>query len=304
MTPRLTVITPTYNRADLLGETIESVLSQAGPHVEYLVLDDGSIDGTPALLAKYAGRLTALRHDNMGEQPTVNRGIAQARGDLCMVVNSDDPLRPGAIAEAIRVMDQNPTLAAAYPDWDEIDEHGQIITQHTAPEFDLAGMLSFHECQPGPGAIMRTRLVQQIGGRDEMYRYVADYDMWLRLALVGPMQRIPTPLATWRHHPGAATNAATGKAMAAEHIRVIRAFFARPDLPPDLRRLRRRAISWAYCAAAYHASPGSLTRLRHSLAWAAIDPINIIRWHRRHATAHPGRNLATHALRRAIGLPT
>src|SRR5882762_9777707 len=105
--PLVTIITPTYNRADLLMETIESVLSQDYPNIEYIVLDDGSTDGTEE---KVKGQRSKFKSDkvfrfysqeNKGETKTVNRGFSLASGEIICVVSSDDPLLPGAVSAAV-----------------------------------------------------------------------------------------------------------------------------------------------------------------------------------------------------------
>lgn len=298
--PLVTVITPTYNRAALLPATIESVLGQDYPHLEHIVLDDGSTDNTEELLACMAsrapGRLAFHRHENMGEQRTVNRGFSLARGEIIMVVNSDDPLLPGAVSESVDMLTKRPDLAATYPDWQMIDEASHTVRCVEAPDFSLERMLLFHECHPGPGAAIRRRAIEIAGGRDTEYRYVADFDFWLRLALAGPIARISKTLATWRRHDGAASAESLGPEMAAEHVRVVQRFFERPDLSPEIRALRRRSMSWAHYAAAYHAGRNTPLRLGHVLAWAGSCPPNIVHWWRRHKQERPD-----HAPWRTIG---
>ncbi len=92
--PLVSVVTAAYNRASFLPETIESILSQSYPNIEYIVLDDGSADNTREVLARYDGRIRWESHPNMGESLTVNKGWNMARGDLVMTVNSDDPFCP------------------------------------------------------------------------------------------------------------------------------------------------------------------------------------------------------------------
>lgn len=92
--PLVTVVVPTYQREALLPATLDSLVALEYSPVEIIVVDDGSTDGTPALLAGYAARhpnLRALRHDNVGQAASVNRGIAEASGAYLIVVNSDDP---------------------------------------------------------------------------------------------------------------------------------------------------------------------------------------------------------------------
>lgn len=119
--PLVTVITPTYNRADYVAETVESVLAQNYPNIEFIVLDDGSKDKTLEILSKYKDKIILEAHPNMGENPTVNKGFEMAKGEYICVVNSDDPLLPGAITRLVEALMTEPEALAAYPDWLEID---------------------------------------------------------------------------------------------------------------------------------------------------------------------------------------
>ena len=249
--PLVTIITPTYNRASYLEETIDSILGQDYPHIDYLVLDDGSTDNTRELLQRYKGRLRWQSHPNMGEHRTVNKGFSLARGKYVAVVNSDDPLRPGAIRAAVELLEARPELLVAYPEWDMVDSSNRVIRTMCVPEYDYRHMVEYHQCLVGPGAVIRRGAIERVGGRNPEYRFVADFDFWLRMGLLGPMAKVPARLATWRAHEGAATHDRQGRAMAAEHVKLIRAFFARRDLPPEIQRIRRRAMSWAHYTAAF-----------------------------------------------------
>jgi glycosyltransferase involved in cell wall biosynthesis len=98
----VTIITPAYNRANYLDETIQSILNQDYPNLEYIVLDDGSKDNTVEVLKKYRGRIIWETHPNIGETRTVNKGLSMAHGDIIGIVNSDDPLLPGAVASRLK----------------------------------------------------------------------------------------------------------------------------------------------------------------------------------------------------------
>jgi len=244
--PLVSVITPAYNRADYLEEVIQSVLAQDYPNVEYLVLDDGSTDGTPAILERYRDRIRASRHANMGETRTVNRGFELATGDIIGVINSDDPLLPGAISRSVDAFVANPTLVVTYPDWNMIDAKGALIRTVRPPDYDYVDMLRWHHCLPGPGAFFRREVAERLGGRDPQFRFIADFDFWLRAGLLGPFAHIPEVLATFRSHPSGASSASRGRRMAQEHLDLVRKIYALPDLPERARAVRREAFSSAY----------------------------------------------------------
>ncbi len=248
--PLVTIVTPTYNRADYLPGVIDSVLAQDYPNLEYLVLDDGSTDDTRAVLTQYDGRIQWESHANMGEARTVNKGWAIARGEFVAVVNSDDPILPGLVEAAVDYLLAHPDVLVVYPDWDMIDAEGRVMQTIRTYDYDYIDMLRWHHCLPGPGAFIRRRAFECEPSRNPDYRYVGDFEYWLRLGLHGPFARLPHTLATFRFHPGSASNAAKGLRMAEEHILMLDRYYERADIPPAARRVRAEAYSSAHYIAA------------------------------------------------------
>lgn len=248
----ITVITPAYNAAGFLRETIESVLAQNYPALEYVVIDDGSTDETPAVLASYGDRIRAIRQPNAGEQATVNAGVAMAKSDVVAVINADDPVRPGLLAAVARAFEADPGLVGVYPDWVLIDERGQERFRYRTLEYDFRDLIERHYCTPGPGGFFRKSALSGEPARDTSLRYTGDFALWLRLGLRGPMRRLPGFLATWRQHGGGAS-AGHPEARAREQIRVAESLLARPDLPFEFRARHAQILSAAYYRAALHA---------------------------------------------------
>lgn len=253
--PTVTVITPTYNRADYLPETIESILNQNYPNLELLVLDDGSDDNTrvvvQAYMEKFGNTIKYFYHDNMGEAATINRGWPMATGDYVAIVSSDDPMLPGWLEKGIEFMEGHPEIIVGYPDWQMIDEHSRPIREIRVLEYDFAHMVAWSHCMPGPGAFIRRGAIKDIKAlRDPSYRLVSDLESWLRLGLRGPFGRIPHTLATWRLHSQSVGISVKSYSRALEHVRVIDEFFAKYDMPPTITRLRRYAKSRAWYLAA------------------------------------------------------
>lgn len=257
--PLVSVIVPTYNRAEYLAETIDSVLAQDHGHIEVIVVDDGSTDATADVLAPYADRITVLRQANRGQAHAVNAGLAEARGEYLTLVSDDDPLLPEALGVLVEVLETDLDALVAYPDWYLIDSDGEVCIEMPGLAYSLADMVRYHLCLPGPCTLFRRRAVDLVGGWDPRWRWVADYDFWMRIGLHGPMVRVPRVLATWRRHASGATTATPRVAMAREQVEVVAAFFARDDLPADIRALEAEAMGTAYMVAAHVALEGTHT---------------------------------------------
>jgi GT2 family glycosyltransferase len=248
--PLVTVITPAYNRARYLPETIESILQQDYPHIQYIVLDDGSTDETPDVLDRYRGRITALRHDNHGQAWTVNRGFEHAEGEFICLVNSDDPLPQGAIRRLVDVLLANPDIMLAYPNWNMVDEDGEYLQHISPPDYSYVDMVRWFMCMPGPGALFRRTLVECAGGWDPSNHYCPDFEWFLRAGLCGPFLHINETLAQWRQHEGSITTTERGLGRAHEYSRMYETFFARDDLPDEIRAIEAEAHRNAYITAA------------------------------------------------------
>jgi glycosyltransferase involved in cell wall biosynthesis len=247
--PLVTVITPTYNRAEYLEETIKSVLSQDYPNIEYIILDDGSTDNSAEIIKKYLKKVIWETHKNIGEVPTVNKGLAMAKGEIITVVNSDDPLLPGAIKSAVTFMQKNPKIIVVYGDWVNIDENGHTIEEFKTLDYSYEYMIRTHNCLIGPGAFFRKIVVERLKGRDTKFKYVSDFDFWLRAGLIGAFARIPRILSTSRIHSGQATFEHRSFSMAIDHILILNKIFGLPNIPPHIKKLKPQAYESA-CEAA------------------------------------------------------
>jgi glycosyltransferase involved in cell wall biosynthesis len=277
--PLVSIVTPAYNRASFLEETIQSILDQDYPHIEYIVLDDGSTDNTREVLQKYTGQIVWESHPNMGETRTVNKGWRMAHGEIVSVINSDDPLLSGAICTAVEFMQNHPDILVAYPDWARIGPDSQVIEFVRVPEYDYLYMLRFHQCIVGPGAFIRRRAFEVAGERDPDFRYVADFEYWLRLGLYGPFARIPQTLATFRVHAESVSVSGTGTIMADEHIRMIQKFYSLPNLTLQVVEARTEAFSWAHYVAAGRCGPDRAAARKHYFKSLGYKPLSFFGKH-------------------------
>jgi len=197
--PTVAVVTPSYEMAGFLAETIDSVLAQDWPHVDYLVMDGGSRDGTRELLESYGERIRWVSEPDGGQADAVNRGFERTDGAAFTFLNADDVYRPGALRRAVEGLASNPGAGAVYGDADYVDERGETVRPYPVRDFDRERLM--HECFVcQPAAFVRRDAWRDCGGLDSSLHYALDYDLWIRLSERMPLVRIPGTLATSRMH--------------------------------------------------------------------------------------------------------
>ncbi len=239
-----------FNGADFIKETIESVLKNASSFdFEYIVVDDGSTDSTPTILESFKSEIRYFRQKNQGQASAINSGITKALGRYTLIVNSDDPLvSPDLFRKSQEILDANPEIAVTYPDWVLIEENGIKLEEIKVKEFSLDELVGRFNCLVGPGGVFRTSQAREIGGWDSSFRFVPDYDFWLKLAAFGEFKHIPETLATWRSHRKSISIGSRGLEMSKERIAVIENYLMRnPETP---KRLQAIAMSNALYRAA------------------------------------------------------
>jgi len=241
--PLVSVVIPAYNHGRYLDAAIESVLGQDYPHVELIVLDDGSTDGTRDVLARHGGRFRWETQENMGQAATLNKGWAMARGELLGYLSADDLLLPGAVRLSVQCLQKHPDAAGCYCDFNLIDPDSRVVRRVSTPEFSYADMLVNVTCPPGPGAFFRRTALERAGGWDPALRQMPDYDFWLRMGLQGRLIRVPEVLAAFRVHEASQTFGRTTAARAAEPALIVSRLFERPGLAPEVAALKERAVS-------------------------------------------------------------
>jgi glycosyltransferase involved in cell wall biosynthesis len=249
-TPLVSIVIPAYNLGNYVGETIDSILAQDYPHVELIVLDDGSTDHTRDVLKKYAGRIYAESHPNMGQVNTLNKGWGLAKGDILGWIGADDALLPSAVSRAVACLAANPDVVLTYCDFNLIDADSKAIRRVRTPEFNYREMLVNVTCLPGPGAFFRRSAANAVGPWNSALRIMLDYEYWLRLGLVGRFKRIPEVLALYRIHAGQETFSRMDEQKAAEVVLVVSRMFENPALPRNLVAFRDKALSNAHLVSA------------------------------------------------------
>lgn len=198
--PLVTIVTPSYNQARYLGRTIDSVLGQSYPHIEYLVFDGGSNDRSQDILASYGSRIRWVSEKDRGQAHAINKGLIQARGDILAYLNSDDVLLPGAVEAVVQAFADHPEWDLLYGDADWIDEADAVLEPYPTAAFSGPKLLQYcFLCQPA--TFWRRRLTQRIGLFNEDLRCCLDYEYWLRAHQAGArLEHLPVKLAGSRLH--------------------------------------------------------------------------------------------------------
>lgn len=246
--PLVSLVTPVYNGARHLRQTIDSVLAQDYPYVEYIVLDDGSTDETQQILAEYTGRIRWETQSNMGPASTLNKGWAQSRGQLLGYINADDVLFPEAISQLVNIFLAQPDVKVVYPNMNIIDADDRIIKKAVSKPFDYQSLVVEQQCYIGPGALFQRSVFVETGGWKPYLRLMPDREFWMRVGLTGQFVMHPGVLANYRIHPAAISYYYVTDKAAAEHIKIIDEYFKLPNIPADILAQKPTAFANAYLA--------------------------------------------------------
>ena len=225
--PLVTIVTPAYNQAEYLAETIDSVLAQDYPNIEYIVIDDGSTDRTREVLHRYDGRICWESQENMGQAATLNKGWSMGAGQIIGYLSSDDLLILDAVSQSVRYLVDHPQATLVYPDFALIDAKGQFMRTVRTPDYSYFDLAVNLVCQPGPGAFFWKKYFDRIGGWNTQLHQIPDFEYWLRLSRQGEFVRIPMVLALSRVHEGSQSFKATSLQRSMEPVKVVNEYFNR-----------------------------------------------------------------------------
>ena len=250
--PLVTIITPSFNQAPYLEETINSVLSQTYPHIEYIIMDGGSTDGSVEIIKRYQNKLAYwVSEKDRGQTDAINKGFARAKGEVLAWINSDDTLRPNAVEEAVRFLNDNPDIGLVYGDTHYIDEHSKVIGRFPAAQTDLARLRRGYVHIPQQASFFRKSIWDQIGPLDPEFFFAMDYDLWVRIAGKAEIRYLPRWWANFRLHRGAKSIDADDRCwpeMLKVHYRdggrwfspIVMKYYVRKLVAPLIRWRRRR----------------------------------------------------------------
>jgi glycosyltransferase involved in cell wall biosynthesis len=266
--PLVSIVTPSYNQAQFLEQTIQSVIGQNYPHLEYLVVDGASTDGSQEIIQKYSHRIDWwVSEADQGQAEAINKGLLRAKGDFVAWLNSDDIYLPEAISRAVSTFIQHPSAGLVYGDVLAIDENSQSTNQLRYDNWSLVDLMSFRVIGQ-PSVFMRRSVLEQAGFLDASYHYLLDHQLWLRMAQISEICYIPGNLSAARFHPES-KNVFRAAEFGSEAYRILDWMKTQPNLEPILKKNGKRIQAGAHRLSAFYLldggdASGSLREYRSS----------------------------------------
>jgi GT2 family glycosyltransferase len=218
--PLVSIITPSFNQARYLEATIQSVLGQVGPRLEYIVVDGASTDGSVDIIKKYADRLAYwISEKDSGQAEAINKGMSRAKGEIVAWLNSDDYYLPGTITAAVKAFKDHPDVLLVYANMLAVDERGQTINELKYHQLTLEDLLCF-QIIGQPAVFMRRAAFEKAGGLDLSFHFLLDHHLWIRIAAQGRILHVPQTWAAARYH-AEAKNRAKAREFGREAFRIL-----------------------------------------------------------------------------------
>ena len=241
----VSIITPSFNQARYLEATIQSVLSQEYPRIEYIVIDGASTDRSVEIIKGYENRLAYwISEKDSGQAEAINKGLTHATGEILAWLNSDDYYLPKTISEVVRVFEENPDVLMMYGDMLAVDEQGKTINVLKYKQLSLQDLICF-QIIGQPAVFFRREAYEKAGRLDTTFHFMLDHHLWIRMASQGKILHIPQILAAARYH-AEAKNRARAAEFGREAFRILDWAKSQPGLAEPVSGVERRARASAY----------------------------------------------------------
>lgn len=258
--PLVSVVTPSYNQANFLEQTLRSVLEQDYARIEYLVVDGASTDGSVEIIKRYAKslesdsllpvqkRASALQsrfidwwvsEKDSGQGEAINKGLTRATGEIVAWLNSDDYYLPDAVSSAVRIFQQNPDVSLVYGDMLAVNENGQTFNRLKYKQLSLEDLLCF-QIIGQPAVFFRREAYEKAGGLDTTFHFMLDHHFWIRIAQHGRIMHVPQTWAAARYH-SQAKNRLKAAEFGRDAFRILDWAQSQPGLAETVAGVARRA---------------------------------------------------------------
>ena len=244
---RLSVVTPSFNQGQFIGQTLQSILDQKldSLELEYIILDAKSTDQTDRVIKKYlpkfkkAGAIVKyISKKDKGQSDAINKGWKMSTGEIITYINSDDYFTKNIFSFAMRYFKAHPKVMWAYGGWNLVNSAGKIYSTYQPKKFSYKRLLNY--CNIGqPSCFFRREILKECGDLDIAQHLAMDYDLWLRFAQKYPAGIIKKVLSNMRYHAEAKTGS-----MAKETLKAVFELSQRYSKPLRWRRAMQRYYFW------------------------------------------------------------
>ena len=278
--PKVSVVIPTYNRAQFLSEAVQSVMSQSFKDFETIVVDDGSTDNTREILASLPVRY--IRQENRGVSAAINRGIEASSGDYVVFLASDDVLLETTLQKEVEILDSYPEVGFCYGQAQYIDENGSIFRVRKSSFLDGSTIVDGKEqirellflCRiTQSSSMVRRSRIAEVGGMHEELTFAEDRHFFIRLAKTCSAAYIAEPLVKYRVHSGQLHRKVDYRAAEKVFLLVLKEVYEDPNFAPYFQDCKNRAYCYSYRRIASYAYGNNMRLARDYLRKAlAIYP--------------------------------
>jgi glycosyltransferase involved in cell wall biosynthesis len=267
--PLVSIVTPSFNQAAYLEQTLTSVLEQDYPRLEYLVVDGASTDSSVEVIRRYSDRLAWwVSEEDSGQAEAINKGLSRAKGEIVAWLNSDDYFLPGTVTAAVSAFHKNPEALILYGDMWAVDEGGQVINRLKYRQLDLEDLLCFHIIGQ-PAVFIRRVALEQAGYLDPSYHCMLDHQLWLRIAVQGEITYVNQTWSAARYHKAAKNRSRAGE-FGHEAFRILEWANTHQKLAPVLAPIAHRARASAHRVDARYLLDGGQPWLALKAWWRAF----------------------------------
>jgi glycosyltransferase involved in cell wall biosynthesis len=244
---QVSVIIPTYNSAQYLIAAVESVLAQTFKDFEILVIDDGSTDNTSEVIKQFKDCVRYIKQENQGVSVARNRGIKESCGKYVAFLDADDIWMPTKLERQIEVLKENPKSNACYTEYIAFsgDMKPTELKRLRTGGYVLNDLLLRGNVVGPPSALLGERqLFEKLGGFDSNLSLCADWDMWIRLALMTELTFLKEPLIKYRLHDSNMSK--NVKLLEEDTLKLLEKSFAMLNLPEEFLAKRKEAFAYHY----------------------------------------------------------